>query len=30
MDGLIDLAKGARERFFELAKKYAIDLERFV
>lgn len=24
------LAKGATERFFELAKKYAIDLERFV
>jgi hypothetical protein len=24
------LAKGASERFFELAKKYAIDLERFV
>ena len=24
------LAKGASERFFELAKKYAVDLERFV
>ena len=24
------LAKGASERFFELAQKYAVDLERFV
>ena len=24
------LAKGASERFFELAQKYAVDLEQFV
>jgi len=26
----LDLAKGASKRFFELARKYRVDLEQFV